>query len=224
MMKRSWSLSWPRKAKAEPTTSVDEGSKDKVETTTDPETSTSDQPEATLKSAENAKDQSHPVPAPATSSEGKAEPPADQELAKEGATDSVTASQESKVGQSAVAPSASQAQDEITTINVEPKKDDAAPTDSYQAVKPMTPTETKPKQLPIKKLKEYPESDRKLSLPDATKEGQIQVAAGRGKPFWLSYKAYGSGPVHIVWLCGHGDSIKSWRRMVTDFGHGNSDK
>jgi pimeloyl-ACP methyl ester carboxylesterase len=81
-----------------------------------------------------------------------------------------------------------------------------------------------PQQLSIKQLKAYPESARKLSLPEATKEGQMQVGGGRGKPFWLSYKVYGQGPVRIVWLCGHGDTIRAWRRHVLHFGHENSDK
>ena len=83
--------------------------------------------------------------------------------------------------------------------------------------------DTKPKQLTIKQLKEYPESARKLSLPESTKEGQIQVGASRGKPFWLNYKLYGDGPIRIVWLCGHGDTIKAWRRHILHFGHNNSD-
>ena len=84
--------------------------------------------------------------------------------------------------------------------------------------------DSKPKQLTIKQLKEYPESVRKLSLPESTKEGQIQVGATRGKPFWLNYKLYGQGPTRIVWLCGHGDTIKAWRRHVLHFGHNNSEK
>ena len=83
--------------------------------------------------------------------------------------------------------------------------------------------DNKPKQLTVKQLKEYPESVRNLSLPESTKEGQIQVGAGRGKPFWLNYKLYGEGPTRIVWLCGHGDTIKAWRRHVLYFGHSNSD-
>lgn len=80
-----------------------------------------------------------------------------------------------------------------------------------------------PKQLSIKQLKEYPESVRKVTLPESTKEGQVQVGAGRGKPFWLSYKIYGQGPRRIVWLCGHGDTIKVWRRHILHFGHNNSE-
>ena len=83
---------------------------------------------------------------------------------------------------------------------------------------------SKPEQLTIKQLKGYPESVRKLSLPESTKEGQVQVGATRGKPFWMNYKLYGQGPRRIVWLCGHGDTIKAWRRHVLHFGHNNSEK
>jgi hypothetical protein len=105
-----------------------------------------------------------------------------------------------------------------------PKDDDTSKATSTQDNPNSSDSEAKPpQQLSIKQLKEYPESVRKLTLPEPTKEGQVQVGASRGRPFWLSYKIYGSGPKRIVWLCGHGDTIRAWRRHVLHFGHGNDD-
>lgn len=86
------------------------------------------------------------------------------------------------------------------------------------------PADTTPKQLTIKQLKAYPPDVLQPTLPDATTEGQIQVGASRRKPFWLSYKLYGSGPCQIVWLCGHGDTLKAWQRHVQHFGVDNGEK
>ena len=222
-MKRTWSLSWPKKAKAEPTTSVDESTKDGQDSSTVSETPQSDQVEKRVTTEDTAQDKNQLVLASDTSGDGNTEPAVSPESLKDGDTVARDAAPDSKVSRSEgiTPPSTSTARDKATIETTEPEKHDVTATG---ITKTEPSPDSKPKQLSIKKLKEYPLSDRQLSLPESTKEGQIQVAAGRGKPFWLSYKAYGTGPIRIVWLCGHGDTIKAWRRMVTHFGHENSDK
>jgi hypothetical protein len=114
-----------------------------------------------------------------------------------------------------------------TSTNSQKAKDEQSKVESPEAQtssdKPANSDPKSPKQLKIKQLKDYPKEVRTLNLPDPTTEGQIQVGAGRRKPFWLSYKLYGSGPINILWLCGHGDTLKAWRRHVQHFGFENSE-
>ena len=96
---------------------------------------------------------------------------------------------------------------------------DASPSKELQSPKEGSPTKpSTPKPLTIKQLRSYPPSTRSLALPDSTLSGQIQVGATRGRAFWLNYKLYGTGPVRIVWMCGHGDTIRAWRRFMGVFG------
>jgi hypothetical protein len=118
--------------------------------------------------------------------------------------------------------------DPIKDSLTRPKAKDEQPTtepakDQTSSDKPADTDSKSPKQLTIKQLKEYPKEVRTLNLPDPTTEGQMQVGVGRRKPFWLSYKLYGSGPINILWLCGHGDTLKAWRRHVQHFGFENSE-
>ena len=81
-----------------------------------------------------------------------------------------------------------------------------------------------PVPLTLKQLRAYPETARNPPFPEPLKEGKVQVGSTRGKPFGLYYKLYGQGSTRLIWLAGHGDRIKSWRRFATYFGHENGEK
>lgn len=68
---------------------------------------------------------------------------------------------------------------------------------------------------------EYPHTQWDLK-PDSA--SRIDVAAGRGGPFKLSYEIHGHGPRHIVWLMGLGGLKRTWQRQTRDFGHLEADK
>ena len=114
--------------------------------------------------------------------------------------------------------------DQPTTTSDSPKtsaskQDPQSPQKDSSPPKTPSPTgPSTPKPLTIKQLRSYPPSTRSLPLPDSTLSGQIQVGATRGRAFWLNYKLYGTGPVRIVWMCGHGDTIRAWRRFIGVFG------
>ena len=78
--------------------------------------------------------------------------------------------------------------------------------------------------LTLKQLKAYPETARNPPFPKPLKQGKVQVGSTRGKAFGLHYQLYGQGSTRIIWLAGHGDRIKSWRRFALYFGYENSEK
>lgn len=81
-----------------------------------------------------------------------------------------------------------------------------------------------PTPLTLKQLRDYPESARNPPLPNPLKQGKVQVGASRGQKFGIHYKIYGHGPKRILWLAGHGDRIRSYRRFALYFGQDNSEK
>jgi pimeloyl-ACP methyl ester carboxylesterase len=54
--------------------------------------------------------------------------------------------------------------------------------------------------------------------------GHVNVAAGRGGPFKLSYELHGHGPRKIIWIMGLGGIKQTWQRQTKDFGHTELDK
>ena len=78
--------------------------------------------------------------------------------------------------------------------------------------------------LTLKQLRAYPETARNPPFPEPLEKGKVPVGSTRGKAFGLHYKLYGHGATRLIWLAGHGDRIKSWRRFALHFGHDNSEK
>lgn len=56
------------------------------------------------------------------------------------------------------------------------------------------------------------------------KQDYLNVAAGRGGPFRLSYELHGHGSRRILWIMGLGGVKQTWQRQTKDFGHTEADK
>ncbi|KAK5708534.1 hypothetical protein LTR17_020620 [Elasticomyces elasticus] len=80
------------------------------------------------------------------------------------------------------------------------------------------------KQLSVDEVLKHPEFPHTNWDLKAEKEEKIDVAAGRGGPFKLSYELHGHGPRKIIWIMGLGGYKKTWQRQTKDFGHTEADK
>ncbi|KAK4892219.1 hypothetical protein LTR27_009228 [Elasticomyces elasticus] len=80
------------------------------------------------------------------------------------------------------------------------------------------------KQLSVNEVLKHPEFPHTNWDLKAEKEEKINVAAGRGGPFKLSYELHGHGPRKIIWIMGLGGYKKTWQRQTKDFGHTEADK
>ncbi|KAK3113489.1 hypothetical protein LTR53_009167 [Teratosphaeriaceae sp. CCFEE 6253] len=98
-------------------------------------------------------------------------------------------------------------------------------------------------QLSVEQVLSHPEFPHvNWDLKPDSKE-QIDVAAGRGGPFKLSYEVHGHGPRKIVvrsrchqrtlwdeadcwtqWIMGLGGYMRTWQRQTKDFGHTEADQ
>ncbi|TKA61158.1 hypothetical protein B0A55_11568 [Friedmanniomyces simplex] len=79
-------------------------------------------------------------------------------------------------------------------------------------------------QLSVDEVLQHPEFPHvNWDLKPDRKE-RIDVAAGRGGPFKLSYELHGHGAKKIIWIMGLGGYMKTWQRQTKDFGHTEGDK
>ncbi|KAK0263102.1 hypothetical protein LTR35_017622 [Friedmanniomyces endolithicus] len=79
-------------------------------------------------------------------------------------------------------------------------------------------------QLSFDEVLQHPEFPHvNWALKPESKE-RIDVAAGRGGPFKISYELHGHGPKKIIWIMGLGGYMKTWQRQTKDFGHTEGDQ
>lgn len=81
-----------------------------------------------------------------------------------------------------------------------------------------------PGEMTIEEVKNHPEYPHIYWDLKPEKAEHINVAAGRGGPFKLSYELHGHGPSRIVWIMGLGGVKQTWQRQTKDFGHTEADK
>ncbi|KAK4541718.1 hypothetical protein LTR36_007427 [Oleoguttula mirabilis] len=80
------------------------------------------------------------------------------------------------------------------------------------------------KQLSAEEVLQHPEYTHVNWDLKYDKRESINVAAGRGGPFQITYELHGRGPRKIVWIMGLGGYMTTWQRQTKDFGHTEADK